>query len=296
MNKTDMKQNIQYKISNKSILAFLQAIILCMIIFSMEKAQAIVTARPIGNESRIKIINYIPNSVVLFVGHYTYHSIIEFSPEEEIKTITMGTPTSWQIYPDGNRIFIKPIAEDATTNMTVITNKRMYFFEMHGEYADSINDRNIAFITKFMYPDTQGSGNLPTTMQHYIPPDLTKPEQYNLQYKISGSARNIEPILIFDDGEFTYFKFRNVNSELPAFFTVDKDGNESIINYRIFSGYVVIERVADKFTLRSGKNTLCVFNEIFNSATGQSFIDDIAQQNVKASAEESTKPKGKTKK
>lgn len=266
--------------------------ILCLILLIninfllwFSQAQAIVTARPIGNESRIKIITYIPNSVILFVGHYTYHSIIEFSPDEEIKTITMGTPTSWQIYPDGNRIFIKPIAEDATTNMTVITSKRMYFFEMHAEYADSINDRNIAFITKFMYPDTQGMNNPTATMQNFIPPDLSKPDQYNFNYKISGKARKIEPILIFDDGEFTYFKFRNINSELPAFFAVGQNGDESVINYRIFAGYVVIERVSDKFTLRSGKDTICVFNEAFNVTTGQSFVDDIAQQSIKESAE-----------
>ena len=281
-------------VNPRSIITLIFSMILSTVLLSSlwcTQALAVVTARPIGNESRIKIITYIPNSVVLFVGHYTFHSIIEFSPDEEIKTITMGTPTSWQIYPDGNRIFIKPIAEDATTNMTVITSKRMYFFEMHAEYADSINDRNIAFITKFMYPDAQGMAgqqginNPGGTMQNFIPPDLSKPEQYNFNYKISGKSRRLEPVLIFDDGEFTYFRFRNVNAELPAFYTVGQDGDESMVNYRIFAGYVVVERVSDRFTLRSGKETICVFNEAFNAATGQSFVDDIAQQNVKISAE-----------
>ena len=116
-------------------------------------ANATTVARGMGNENRIKIINYKPNTVFRFTGHYTYQSIIEFSLDEEIDTISMGTPTPWQIIPAGNRIFLKPVEDDATTNMTVITNKRMYFFEMHAEEATDIDDDNLSFVVKFVYPD-----------------------------------------------------------------------------------------------------------------------------------------------
>ncbi|MDJ1407184.1 MAG: TrbG/VirB9 family P-type conjugative transfer protein [Candidatus Midichloria sp.] len=75
----------------------------------------------------------------------------------------------------------------------------------------------------------------------------------------------MEPLQIFDDGEFTYFKFRNINAEIPAIFLVDLDNREGIINYRIAGKYVVVERVAAKLTLRHGKSTICVFNESYNS-------------------------------
>ena len=224
-------------------------------------AHAISTSRPVGNESRIRVVNYVPNNVIRFVGHYNYHSIIEFSPGEEIKTITMGESKGWQLNPDGNRIFLKPISTDATTNMTVITNKRMYFFEMHAEHASSISDPSLAFITKFMYPENQP--NVPNTTTGYTDPgpDLTKPDRYNFKYTISGKSRSIEPILIFDDGKFTYFKFKDVNADLPSMFIVDQSGNESMINYRISGGYIVVERVTSKYTLRYGREIICVFNE-----------------------------------
>ncbi len=226
--------------------------------------------RPIGGENRIKIINYMPNTVFKFVGFYEYQSIIEFGLDEEIDTISMGTPTPWQIVPAGNRIFIKPVEDNATTNMTVITNKRMYFFEMIAEEATGVNDPRLSFVVKFIYPEqyslsTGGEGSSTsgavTTISQNMGPDLSKPELYNFNYSISGQAKNIEPLQVFDDGEFTYFKFRDLNTELPAIFLVKRDNTEGLVNFRINAGYVVVERVADRFTLRHGADTLCVFNE-----------------------------------
>ena len=48
---------------------------------------------------------------------------------------------------------------------------------------------------------------------------------------------------------------------MPAFFAVDPDGNESVVNYRMEGKYVVIERVGSLFTLRDGEEALCLFNE-----------------------------------
>lgn len=232
----------------------------CLAIYS-NHGHTVSVSRPIGNESRIRVINYVPNSVIRFVAHYNYHSIIEFGQDEEIKTITMGESAGWQLNPAGNRIFLKPIGLNATTNMTVITNRRTYFFEMHAENASSISDSNLAFITKFMYPD--GQMGVPNVIGNTNPSgvDLSKPAQYNFHYRISGKQSHIEPLLVFDDGKFTYFKFRDVNSDLPSIFLVDPQQNEALINYRIADGFVIVERVTSKFTLRSGKEVICVFNE-----------------------------------
>lgn len=216
--------------------------------------------RSIGNESRIKIINYMPNTVFKFVGHYFYQSIIEFALDEEIETISMGSPSPWQIVPAGNRIFLKPVGDEATTNMTVITNRRMYFFEMHAEDAEDISDDKLSFIVKFVYPG-ENNYQAVTTYDVSTGPDLSKPEKLNFKYVISGEGSNIEPLQVFDDGEFTYFKFRDINAELPAVFLVDREGYESLVNYRISKKYVVVEQVAEKFTLRHGPDIICIYNE-----------------------------------
>lgn len=223
-------------------------------------AHATEDARPVGGDARIKIISYKPNTVFKFVGHYEYQSIIEFGADEKIDTITMGTPTPWQIIPSGNRIFIKPIDDNATTNMTVITNKRMYFFEMHAEEVTNISDDNLSFVVKFVYPEQYQANAIQQPHSAYGP-DLTKPELYNFDYSISGDAKNIEPLQVFDDGRFTYLKFRDVNAEIPAVFRVNSDNSEAIINFRFQAGYVIVEQVAERFTLRSGGEVICVFNK-----------------------------------
>lgn len=243
---------------------------------AVQSAFCVIVPRPIGNESRIKVINYVPNTVISFTGHYMYHSIIEFSNDEKVETITMGTASAWQIHPTGNRIFLKPIDEDAETNMTVITTKRMYFFEMHAEHATDVGDKNIVFMMKFLYQDGPQSGvSMQTISGATIAPDLTQPNLYNFRYEVSGKSSEIEPILIFDDGEFTYFKFRHANTELPAFFIVNSDGTEGMVNYRMYGGYIVVERVAKQFTLRHGHDVVCVFNTEYDEVLGQNVAHPI---------------------
>jgi len=217
---------------------------------------------PIATDRRIYAVNYSPNEVYKFLGHYRYQSSIEFSPEEEIKTISVGDSVAWSIVPSNNRIFIKPIENDATTNMTVITNKRTYHFEMYGEEAESITDGNMMFVLRFNYPEDHDTGI--NASSNYLDPvpdlDYEDPNQYNFRYSITGS-NVIAPVRIFDDGEFTYFQFRNRNAEIPAFFVVDSRGNEGIINYRVRGDYIVVERVAARFTLRHGVDVVCVYND-----------------------------------
>ncbi len=235
--------------------------------FSGLPAFALQKAKPISSDSRLRTYLYSPNEVYVFVGHYKYESSIELAVDEKILTISLGDSTAWQIVPNGNRIFLKPIAQDATTNMTLITDKRTYHFELYAEEAKDIRDEDMVFVVRFIY-NTEPSESVKTFKAEITPekanqsikPDLSKPEDYNFNYTLSGPAR-ISPVKIFDDGEFTFFQFRNKNATIPAFFTSDKDGNEALINYRVIDDYIVVEEVASQFTLRDGKDIVCVFNE-----------------------------------
>jgi len=218
--------------------------------------------RPILLDHRVRTIMYQPDQVYKFVGHYRYQSSIEFESDEEIKTISMGDSTAWMLNPSGNRLFLKPIEQDATTNMTLLTNKRTYLFELHARETDDIDDKDMTFILRFMYPDSGSGGQTVSSYLDGVPdPEHDEhPEKYNFKYTISGSD-TIAPIRIFDDGQFTFFEFRNKNADVPGFFLVDPSGDEALINYRTRGDYIVIERVAKRFTLRHGKDIVCVFNE-----------------------------------
>lgn len=225
-------------------------------------AYAMIEPVPIAADPRVKTIAYAPDVVFKYTGYLRYQTIVELSPGETVSTISLGDPTGWKINPSGNRIFIKPVDLDATTNMTLMTNKRTYLFEMHAEEVKNISDEKLTFILRFSYPDDTDGGIVSNAGVMDRVPDLNSDDlsRYNFRYTISGSE-DISPIRIFDDGEFTFFEFRSINADIPAIFQVDKEGNENIINFRTRGHYIVVERVSGRYTLRHGNQVVCVFNE-----------------------------------
>ena len=244
-----------------------------LLVFASADAHATREPRPILIDHRVRTIVYQPDQVFKYTGHYHYQTAIEFAPDESILTISMGDSTAWMLNPSGFRLFLKPVEQDATTNMTLITNKRTYLFELHARETDDIDDKEMAFIVRFIYPSeaTGGSGGGGSrgstddggSFSRYldsVPNPVDDPGKYNMNYTISGTDI-MAPIRIFDDGLFTYFQFRDKNADLPAFYMTDDNGNEALINFRTRGDYIVVERVAKKFTLRHGNYIVCVFNE-----------------------------------
>lgn len=222
-------------------------------------AHALQQPRAIATDSRIRTVRYSENEVYQFVGHYGFQSAIEFAPDEKVQTVSVGDSVAWMVNPSGNRVFLKPIEQNALTNMTVITDKRSYMFELHAEETKNIRDKDLVFTVRFIYPQNEVSETGVSQFEEM--PEIDKhPEKFNLAYSVRGSDL-IEPLRIFDDGEFTYFEFRDKNAEIPAFFRVNADQQEELINFRKRGNYIVVERVDARFTLRRGPDILCVYNE-----------------------------------
>lgn len=220
---------------------------------------ALQTPRAISTDSRIRTVRYSPNEVYQFIGHYNYQSSIEFEADEKIQTVSLGDSTGWLVNPSNNLLFLKPVDQNALTNMTVITDKRTYFFELHAQETKDIRDKNMVFSYRFLYPQSDSSA-LDFSVADAAPNIDEDTSKYNFNYSIRGSSL-VEPIRIFDDGEFTYFEFRDKNAEIPAFFNVDSTGSEELINFRKRGNYIVVERVSSRFTLRRGADIVCVYNE-----------------------------------
>jgi type IV secretion system protein VirB9 len=160
-----------------------------------------------------------------------------------------------------NKLFLKPILNFANTNMTIMTNLRTYHFELDALEAGSVQEDDVLFYIKFMYPES-GDKNIVmfnTVKKRSDMPDLRNLDAYNFDYEFSGSE-NIAPIKVFDDGDFTYIQFGNSNYELPAIYMVDSSGYEALVNYRIVENYVVVEQIASQFTLRNGADIVCIYN------------------------------------
>ncbi len=212
--------------------------------------------RPGRVDPRIRSVFYNPEQVVLLTGYLGYQMMIEFAPGERLENVSIGDSLGWQVTPNhkADLLFLKPVGLAPPTNMTVVTDRRRYAFELRSRRASTAGASQIAYIVRFDYPEVLAPMQVEVT-----PPPPKPPEQRNIHYSYTGS-RAVLPSQVFDDGAFTYFKWPEATSA-PALFLVDKDGAESIVNYGMRDGYQVVEQVAQRFVLRSGKDITYVIND-----------------------------------
>lgn len=225
------------------------------------------SARSGSKDPRVKTFTYSENEVYKIKGHYGFSSVLEFSSKERVETISIGDSEAWQIVKPNrpNILFIKPLEQNAETNMTVLTNKHIYTFELSAGKAASHHSSDLSFRLKFIYPGETdiklaNIGSM-SSGSNYTPFSAVPAADWNFDYSYSGSKR-LRPEKVFDDGDFTYFQFKDFDV-MPAIFSVDEKGSESLVNYNIQGQYLVVTKIGRQFTLRDGKTATCIFNETY---------------------------------
>lgn len=218
-------------------------------------ALAAQTPRPGLLDPRIRTVFYTGDQVVSLKGYFGYQMMIEFAPDERIENVSIGDGVAWQVTPNkkANLLFLKPVEKAGPTNMTVVTDRRRYAFELVSHPRSGSRAPDMAYVVRFIYPPEP----LPPPAPEAAPPK--PPERRNTHYTYTG-ARSTLPSLVFDDGRFTYFLWQE-NASAPALFVIGPDGSESIVNYSVRDGYQVVEQVAPRFVLRNGKEVTTVINE-----------------------------------
>jgi type IV secretion system protein VirB9 len=203
-------------------------------------------------DPRVRTVMFKEDAVVALRGHYGYQMSVEFGADERIENVSIGDSLAWQVTPNrrADTIFLKPIEFDAATNMSVITNKRRYTFQLSAEAPDGPGDPNIIYRVKFTFPP-----EIATSAPEAI---ATPVVAANRAYSVSGSARNM-PSQIYDDGTLTYFEWP-AGTATPAVFAVGAGGQEAVVNFVMRGSLMVVERVAPTFILRNGSDETRVIN------------------------------------
>ena len=212
-------------------------------------------------DQRIRQVTYNPSEVYEVTGSYRLTTTIEFERGETVQYLTLGDTIAWQAHPMGHRVHLKPVEPRAVTNLTVITDRRAYYFRLA---SNSPKDKlDATYLLRFNYASTPEISVNPSAI--YKPAAGARADASsertvrNCNYSVAGS-RSIKLLRACDDGLFTYLEFAP-DTSLPAFFAVEADGAESVVNYRMEGKYVVIERTAGLYTLREGNEALCLFND-----------------------------------
>lgn len=161
---------------------------------------------PITTDARIKTIIYSPTEIFKLKFHPHFQSYIEFPIEEKFKVISIGDNYSFEVNQVENRLFIRPKLAKALTNMTIITSKRAYHFELYSSDKDIYEtDAELVYVAKFYYPD-QAYDFMQTVR-------LKKPlEQYKIDQFIAEQNSNKQniPEPINNDSENMIDNYHNV--------------------------------------------------------------------------------------
>lgn len=246
-----------------------------------QSAFALDTPRGGRYDSRIKYVTYNPAQVTKLVGFEGFSTDIQFAPGENVTNIAMGDPAAWDVAPVDNHIFIKPIADQPATNMTVLTNRRVYNFDL---YAGAKGSRDRYYQVNFRYPQDEAKKRSAEYDAQLVKQRLTSSTSKgweNFNYWVFGS-RAVSPVRAWDDGRFTYLRFAN-NGDFPAIYKVQDDGSEVLINGSVDPqkpDLMVIQLVGKQLRLRSGNSVANVYNESYSSY-GLTNLNGTSVQGVK---------------
>jgi len=250
---TLLKRSIINK--NMRFQAFITATVICFMSLNYACAQP---NRPVAIDSRIKTFIYSENEIFRIVINYGYQTSVEFAEGEEIQTISVGNNFAWQLTPVGRRLFIKPLEENILTNMTILTNKRVYQFEVQSKSQSYTVDEELAYVIRFFYNDEDLDNKKPEVVAHEVEPiPVIKP--FNFNYTLSGPDC-IAPVKVFDDGINTFFKFDSKLQHVPKIL-VRTETCYKELKLKRRADYIVVNTVACEFKIESGKDTVYVFNE-----------------------------------
>lgn len=240
---------------------------------------ALNTPKPFAYDARVRHVKYNPQDVVQIETVIGIATHIVLEKGEQYITHAFGDSKAWAFTNERNHYFIKPKEYDADTNLTIVTDRRTYYFRLH--YYES-RDVLAMYGIIFLYSDSDTKQMEELARKLAVEQGLnTKNLGYNLAYTMSGDI-DIAPVNVWDNNEFTYFKFPG-NRDIPGIYMVDAEGKESIVNRNVIgdaNDIVVVHKVNHKWILRLGNRALAIFNDNYDSK-GTGNITGTVSPNIK---------------
>lgn len=219
----------------------------------------VLAATPLAaQDPRLVEIPYDPASVVLIEGRVKVQATIRFEDSERIENVAIGDSQAWQVTPNkqANLLFVKPLQPRAATNMTVVTSKRTYLFDL----VARPNSKPV-YVVNFSYPDEPEEApqmaDARTNVEKEASTDglaVLDPTKLNFEWSSDGD-KDLLPARIFDDGEATFMTWP-AGEPVPAILVTDAEGVEGPVNFVVRGETIVVEGVPRRIILRSGKESV----------------------------------------
>jgi len=179
------------------------------------------------NDPRLQTVRYDVGQVVRLRVASNFQTTVIFGPGEQVENVAIGDSDAWQatLNNQGDALFLKPLRSGGTTNMTVITDVRVYSFELSAAPAPG---PDTPFTVRFVYPGATDAD------QPAARPGVGR-------YRLSG-ANGLRPAAIDDDGVRTFIQWRAAQT-LPVMFAIDDQGDEVLLDGHMRDGRYVVDAV-----------------------------------------------------
>jgi type IV secretion system protein VirB9 len=194
-------------------------------------------------DNRVKNVVYNPDNITRINTYPGIATLIQFSSSEFITEsnggAAIGDPFAWKVNIRGNNVWLRPAAQEPDTNLTIVTNKRTYLFNL----VSVKNRNNASWSVRFSYPE-------PKKIQGDLWDKPCKGEKQNHRYFAKGDNA-LFPIEVWDNGIFTCMSIR-AGADMPVIFKKFPDNTEGLVNSHLENGIIVIHEINPEYRLRLG--------------------------------------------
>lgn len=226
-------------------------------------------------DERLQTLIYNEAAVVRIDGKVKVQTTIKFAPDEAIENVAIGDSAAWQVQPNRAQtiLFVKPLEPAARTNMTVVTNKRTYLFDLVA------SPRNAPlYVLQFRYPElekAEENARLAAAAEAEAealraaanPVEMAAagdrfavvdPATLNFAWASAGTPELV-PSRTYDDGDAVFLTWPS-GTAIPAILVTNEDGDEGPVNFTVRGDTVVVDGVPPQIILRSGRDTATLTN------------------------------------
>ncbi len=206
--------------------------------------------KPGSHDARVTYATYQEGQVYRINTRLRNVTLVELGTGEQIQSIAIGDLESFKIdkLERANLFIIKPVVAGATTNLTVETQRNIYFLQVTEGGRGEPN-----YSVKFTVP----GGTRAATPGSEIPASLP------MSYKIMKKGRALPgfaPVSISDDGRKTTFVIPP-GAPMPTIFRADAKGQEYSVNSSVRGTTITVSTRSERWVLRYGEEYVCVTAE-----------------------------------
>lgn len=265
---------------------FQRTLIALSAMFAMQAYAAPVARTPVlsvpmpGNlDARIRTYAFTPDVVYTLPVTVGMHTHVQLGADERLKELPrLGETVQWRVTGNARNLYIKALRPDTKTSLTLVTDKRIYQFELRS--TTDAEERIQKAV--FNYPDDEDASQLASAIEqanavaavneerkveerahlHAKKQELSpKPIDANALsfYKVEAKAP-YDRMHVYDNGVMTWMRMPRGVQDAPAVFEVGSDNKLMPVNYTWADrsdvrdpDVIVVDRIASQWMLKLGK-------------------------------------------